>query len=123
MSEITLRSTILLRRATKEEWETVNPVLKQGEPGYVKNTSLLKIGNGVDNWINLPYINSELDTIVKPTKEDFPIVGNELNLYRAYEEKTLYQWNSKENRYESLSSGGSYEDITIINGGNANGTT
>ena len=91
MSEITLRSTILLRRATKEEWETVNPVLRQGEPGYVKNTSLLKIGNGTDNWINLPYINSELDTIVKPTKEDFPIVGNELNLYRAYEEKTLYQ--------------------------------
>lgn len=42
MSEITLRSTILLRRATKEEWETVNPVLRQGEPGYVKKYIVIK---------------------------------------------------------------------------------
>ena len=46
-----------LRRATNAQWESNNPVLLAGEPGLASDTSQLKIGDGITNWINLPYIN------------------------------------------------------------------
>jgi len=46
-----------IRRSTSIEWESINPVLLSGELGLETNTNLIKVGNGVDNWISLPYIN------------------------------------------------------------------
>lgn len=46
---------IKLRRDTLANWDSANPVLDLGEPGYVTDTQQLKIGNGVDDWITLPY--------------------------------------------------------------------
>lgn len=42
------------RRGTAAEWATVNPVLADGEVGFVRDTSEIKIGNGVDAWSVLP---------------------------------------------------------------------
>ena len=39
-------------------WITLNPTLAEGEPGYERDTGLLKIGDGVTDWINLDYFNS-----------------------------------------------------------------
>lgn len=43
------------RRGTASEWTSVNPVLADGEMGVETDTKRVKIGNGVANWVNLPY--------------------------------------------------------------------
>ena len=48
---------ILLRRDSSENWNTSNPVLMSGEPGYSTDTGELKIGDGVTSWISLPLYN------------------------------------------------------------------
>jgi hypothetical protein len=44
-----------LRKGTASEWTTANPLLAEAEPGYETDTGLLKLGNGTDNWDDLPY--------------------------------------------------------------------
>jgi len=46
---------IQLRRDLAATWLAVNPVLAQGELGIETNTGRAKMGNGVDNWLLLPY--------------------------------------------------------------------
>jgi hypothetical protein len=46
---------ILLRRDSSTNWETQNPVLLSGEPGYETDTGKLKIGNGSAIWSSLGY--------------------------------------------------------------------
>jgi len=41
---------IQIRRDTAANWSTVNPVLAQGEPGYVIGTGQQKIGDGITAW-------------------------------------------------------------------------
>lgn len=50
------------RRSTKAEWETVNPILKEGEMGIeVPDTGVgtglckFKLGDGYNKWSDLPY--------------------------------------------------------------------
>ena len=50
------------RRGTKSEWEVINPVLLEGEMGVEFPDSgvgsglcKFKIGNGIENWTDLPY--------------------------------------------------------------------
>lgn len=46
-----------LRRATVAQWTTSNPILLAGEPALSTDTNQLKIGDGITEWTNLPYIN------------------------------------------------------------------
>lgn len=46
-----------LRRANVAEWTINNPILLAGEPALSSDTNQLKIGDGITNWVNLPYIN------------------------------------------------------------------
>ncbi len=46
---------IRFRRNLKTGWESTNPVLGPGEPGYERDTRLLKIGDGYTKWNDLPY--------------------------------------------------------------------
>lgn len=50
---------IQFKRGTAERWEELNPVLKAGEPGFVKNQNKFKIGDGVTHWVDLPYISGD----------------------------------------------------------------
>lgn len=97
-------TTFQLKRGTAARWLEVNPVLKQGEPGFEYDTGMLKIGNGIDLWTDLEYVNSN-GVINAATKADFPEVGIEGFIYKAQEEKVLYQWNAAAAAYEALSSG------------------
>jgi hypothetical protein len=47
-----------LRRATGASWNSTNPVLQSGEPGFDITTNQLKIGDGVTRWRLLPYLAS-----------------------------------------------------------------
>lgn len=50
---------IQIRNDTAQAWAVANPVLSDGEPGAESNTGRLKIGNGIDRWIDLPYVGGD----------------------------------------------------------------
>lgn len=52
-------AVIRLKRGTAAEWTSAKPVLKAGEPGFETDTGKLKIGNGINNWLTLPYVSSD----------------------------------------------------------------
>ena len=57
------------------------------------------------------------------THYEFPSVGNVNAIYKAYSEKLIYQWNEKDLKYEVLGAiENSFQEITLINGGNSSGT-
>jgi hypothetical protein len=49
---------ITFRKGTASAWISTNPVLASGEPGYDLTNSILKIGDGVSNWVALSGIGS-----------------------------------------------------------------
>ena len=55
MACVTTNAKILIRRDTTANWTTVNPILKDGEMGYEKDTGKMKIGDGVTAWNALSY--------------------------------------------------------------------
>jgi hypothetical protein len=46
---------IQLRRGNAAFWDSENPILQDGEPGYERDTRRLKIGDGATHWRELPY--------------------------------------------------------------------
>ena len=125
----TVQHVYQFKRGTAQRWVEVNPVLKQGEPGFEYDTGKLKIGDGFTPWLALPYINdvkvddNQEEMVTVSTYTQLPKVGDENKLYRVVEDKLLYQWNFERGVYESLGASGSFDPsiITLINGGNANG--
>ena len=94
-----ITTTFQFKRGTAQRWIEVNPILKQGEPGFEYDTGRLKIGDGVTSWTSLPYVSdaggTDKDEIVSVSNySDLPSTGNENKLYRVVDDKLLYQWNS-----------------------------
>jgi hypothetical protein len=109
-----------LKRGTAARWATVNPILANGEPGFVYDTNKLKIGDGVTPWNELPYIEGSTGIETVTTYMELPAIGNPSIVYRVIDEKTWYQYNATVRNYEAImSSGGSIENIEVIDGGNA----
>ena len=54
-----IKAVIQLRRATEDEWERVDPILRVGEPAYSTDICKLKIGDGKTYWSDLPYLEGE----------------------------------------------------------------
>lgn len=76
---------IQIRRDLAANWTSVNPTLAQGELGFEIDTEQLKIGNGTQNWVALPYFNpqsslvdSETSVNITITNEDFLLVTGTL---------------------------------------------
>lgn len=55
------------------------------------------------------------------THLDFPSIGNPNVIYKAEEERKLYQWDEEGLTYVALDSGAEMPDVEIIHGGNASG--
>ena len=51
-----VKAIIQLRRATESQWIDKNPILREGEPAFSMDKMMLKIGNGIAHWSELPYI-------------------------------------------------------------------
>ena len=127
MAEI-VKHIYQFKRGTAQRWIEVNPILRQGEPGFEYDNGKLKSGDVFTPWLALPYINDvnvsgQEEMVVVATYSDLPRVGDESKLYRVVEDKLLYQWHLQRNLYESLGAQRSFDPaiITLINGGNANG--
>ena len=55
-------ATITLRRDSTLNWYAANPRLALGEVGVDMNLLRFKVGNGIDKWNELPYMNDDLYT-------------------------------------------------------------
>lgn len=92
---------ILVKRGKSSSWLSLNPTLRPGEPGFETDTGKLKIGDGNKAWIELGYVGEGKGFIVNvPTHADFPALGDASILYKASQEKQLYQWNDETSEYE-----------------------
>lgn len=60
MSEarIHIDAQLQVRRDTEANWAAVDPVLRDGEIAYSKDTKRLKIGDGASRWAKLEYLNT-----------------------------------------------------------------
>ncbi len=57
MPNTTLKTKLVIRNDSAENWATKNPVLLKGELGIEIDTNLFKIGDGVSTWAALAYAN------------------------------------------------------------------
>lgn len=119
MSPTVINTTFKLKRGTAARWAELNPILAQGEPGFVYDSNKLKIGDGITHWNDLPYIEGKSEIVTKEDSGSFPIFGDANIIYKATAEQALYQYNPATAKYEKLSDGKGIDDIQIINGGNA----
>ena len=101
MAEI-IKTTFQLRRGYEAAWKRNNPILAPGEPGFVLDRNLLKVGDGITPWNDLDYINVQAGVFTAEKVEDFPAEGSSDKLYKASFEKKLYQWNEETKTYEPL---------------------
>ena len=115
----TIKTTFKLKRGTAARWAELNPILEQGEPGFVYDENRLKVGDGVTPWNDLPYIDGKREVSNYDYASDFPQVGDEDIIYKAEKEQSLYQFNADSKEYEKISDGKSIDNIQIINGGTA----
>ena len=60
------------RRGTSTQWTNANPVLGKGEIGWESNTNKFKIGDGVNEWADLPYFLDE-DTLGASIDDYIPL--------------------------------------------------
>ena len=54
-----MSTKIQLRNDTSGAWELANPILAEGEMGVETDTNKIKVGNGIDEWDDLPYVAGE----------------------------------------------------------------
>ena len=59
MAEKQLKTTIILRNDTAENWVTKDPVLKQGEAAVDNSSRKIKVGDGTSKWSELNYIGGD----------------------------------------------------------------
>lgn len=64
------RPLIVIRRDTTGNWEHVNPVLLNGETGLDYERGVVRIGDGVTRWNNLPdFQGAKYDPYVEPLRK------------------------------------------------------
>lgn len=70
---------IQIKRDITENWESVNPILAEGEFGFDVETKALKLGDGISHWIDLVNMNSYIilddNNIPLPNKSNLKFEG------------------------------------------------
>lgn len=123
MADVYVNSVFRFKRGSAADWTEQNPVLLSGEPGFEKDTSRLKVGDGVHAWNDLTYIGeTEGDNFTAETPEQFPQTGIPGLIYFAESTNGFYYWNADTAQYEDLFQAGGEVSYDIIYGGNAYGT-
>lgn len=65
MAANTVKVTLQVRHDEAADWLIRNPVLAAGEYGLETDTFWIKIGDGIQDWEHLPYLNKLDDTYFK----------------------------------------------------------
>lgn len=56
-----INSKIQIRKGSSSEWNSANPILDLGEPGFDSTNSIIKIGDGSTPWNDLRPINESIN--------------------------------------------------------------
>jgi hypothetical protein len=75
-----INNRIQLRKGTASEWETTNPILASGEPGFDLTNKILKIGDGIHEWNLLSLLSSDLEAIQDNLGNEFLVEGTGVQL-------------------------------------------
>ena len=69
---------LIARKDSSDNWNNSKYILKQGEFGWDIDNEILKVGNGIDLWSNLPEKNIDdyLKAKNKPKINDVELVGS-----------------------------------------------
>ena len=74
-----LSTVFLLKRGLSTAWESRDPILMQGEPGWAIDTKVLKIGDGIKPWTKLEAVTdfqvteADVEKAVNKYLEEHPI--------------------------------------------------
>ena len=90
LSSPIVKASLILKNASSNEWELLNPILLKGELGIENDTKLIKIGDGINHYNDLEYINIPADQleplvnsaflkIINPDEGDFIISGGNID--------------------------------------------
>lgn len=74
-----MATKLQIRRDTLNNWYLINPVLAEGEIGFVIDTNKIKIGDGKKKWEDLDYIVSD-SCDVEYLLQQVELIENELEL-------------------------------------------
>lgn len=72
-----IKTTFKLRRDLAANWQELNPVLLDGEPGFEIDTLKLKIGNGILSWNELTYISEKGMSELKKGDGEYSYILND----------------------------------------------
>lgn len=86
MANTTLKTRLVIRHDTKENWELHNPILLNGEMGIELGNSgknhKIKFGDGIKTWTELEYT-YDLSAILTLIDEKLSTVGSKMQVYEA----------------------------------------
>lgn len=123
-----IKAILVQKKDTAINWETNNPVLKEGEFGYDITNKKYKMGDGITEWNSLEfayigtflaeneqilktdkiatedYVNEQASIFVAQNKNFFPSVGKEKIIYIDLESNIAYIWKENKLQYISISS-------------------
>jgi hypothetical protein len=74
-----MANKIQIRRDLAANWTNADPTLSQGELGYELDTGKLKVGNGIDSWINLNYFDDQSFSGSYDDLTDKPFIPSEVS--------------------------------------------
>ena len=114
MPQSIIQARLIVKNDSSENWSERNPVLLAGEPGYSSDKKILKFGDGVTNWNELPSISVENLTIPIATEE---IVGGVLSSQKDNEIKVKEDGTMSLNKVSSSLLYVPEDDELILNGG------
>ena len=77
-----IKTTFQLKRGTAARWKELNPVLRQGEPGFEFDTGKLKIGDGLTTYNDLRYQTSK-DYIVRLIRDSDFLTAEIIHIYNG----------------------------------------
>lgn len=113
---------IQFKRGTSATLKSKNIILEEGEPVFELDTGRFKIGEKDENgnlkhWNDILY-QDENSVVSRKSYLNFPKIGKSRVIYVDENTGERYRW--IDFHYELITYADSIEDITIINGGNAN---
>lgn len=74
---------ILVRRDTSLNFENINPALHQGEIGMDLTARRMKVGDGFNNWNDLPYVDDAGLDIIRAEYGDEVTFNLNFDLHRS----------------------------------------
>ena len=86
---------IQFKRGNTEAWDKLSVPLADGQPGYDKTQNKLKVGNGVSQWKDLPYLDlGGADYIIEVDKKIVANDDSKILFYHKWDSGFIECWSN-----------------------------